>query len=208
MFRWQVHAYSGHLGDPADFPHRHEDTPIATLAEAAVRVPGRAAHVERTLRRRRRPRTTRRRRHDPGRGRGTHRRVPPRGPVAVGHSGRHPGRAAQGSSRRLPGRLRRCGSPGRPPARPPLRPRRRGRDRRTRSDGLLVRRRCCAGPDPKGRRAGVGTSGSSTRTSTPCCWCPFDRCATCRSDTSSERSSRRASRRLASTCAASGTFRG
>ena len=31
MFRWQVHAYSGHLGDPADFPHRHDDTPVATL---------------------------------------------------------------------------------------------------------------------------------------------------------------------------------
>lgn len=33
MFRWQVHAYSGHLGDPATFPHRHDDTPIATLAK-------------------------------------------------------------------------------------------------------------------------------------------------------------------------------
>ncbi len=33
MFRWQVHAYSGHLGDPADFPHRHDDTPIARLAK-------------------------------------------------------------------------------------------------------------------------------------------------------------------------------
>jgi hypothetical protein len=31
LFRWQVEAYSGHLGDPADFPHRHDDTPIATL---------------------------------------------------------------------------------------------------------------------------------------------------------------------------------
>lgn len=31
MFRWQVQAYGGHLGDPAEFPHRHEDTPIATL---------------------------------------------------------------------------------------------------------------------------------------------------------------------------------
>ena len=31
MFRWQVHAYSGHLGDPADFPHRHDDVPIASL---------------------------------------------------------------------------------------------------------------------------------------------------------------------------------
>jgi hypothetical protein len=33
LFRWQVHAYGGHLGDPADFPHRHDDTPIATLAK-------------------------------------------------------------------------------------------------------------------------------------------------------------------------------
>lgn len=31
LYRWQVHAYAGHLGDPADFPHRHDDTPIATL---------------------------------------------------------------------------------------------------------------------------------------------------------------------------------
>lgn len=31
MYRWQVHAYSAHLGDPDDFPHRHDDTPIATL---------------------------------------------------------------------------------------------------------------------------------------------------------------------------------
>ena len=31
LYRWQVHAYSGHLGDPADFPHRHDDTPLATL---------------------------------------------------------------------------------------------------------------------------------------------------------------------------------
>ncbi len=33
MFRWQVHAYSAHLGDPARFPHRHDDTPLATLAQ-------------------------------------------------------------------------------------------------------------------------------------------------------------------------------
>jgi len=32
-YRWQVHGYAGHLGDPADFPHRHDDTPIATLAK-------------------------------------------------------------------------------------------------------------------------------------------------------------------------------
>ena len=31
VYRWQVQAYAGHLGDPADFPHRHDDTPIATL---------------------------------------------------------------------------------------------------------------------------------------------------------------------------------
>jgi D-proline reductase (dithiol) PrdB len=30
-YRWQVRGYTGHLGDPADFPHRHDDTPIATL---------------------------------------------------------------------------------------------------------------------------------------------------------------------------------
>ena len=29
--RWQVQAYRGHLGDPADFPHRHDDTPLASL---------------------------------------------------------------------------------------------------------------------------------------------------------------------------------
>lgn len=31
LYRWQIQAYAGHLGDPADFPHRHDDTPIATL---------------------------------------------------------------------------------------------------------------------------------------------------------------------------------
>lgn len=31
--RWQRHAYSGHLGDPADFPHAHADTPIAPLSK-------------------------------------------------------------------------------------------------------------------------------------------------------------------------------
>jgi hypothetical protein len=30
-YRWQLESYSGHLGDPADFPHRHDDTPLATL---------------------------------------------------------------------------------------------------------------------------------------------------------------------------------
>ncbi len=33
MCRWQVHAYAGHLGDPAEFPHRHDDVPLATLAK-------------------------------------------------------------------------------------------------------------------------------------------------------------------------------
>lgn len=33
IYRWQVHAYTGHLGDPADFPHRHDDTPLATLVK-------------------------------------------------------------------------------------------------------------------------------------------------------------------------------
>jgi len=28
-YRWQVHAYFGHLGDPNDFQHRHDDTPLA-----------------------------------------------------------------------------------------------------------------------------------------------------------------------------------
>ncbi|MDJ0771308.1 MAG: glycine/sarcosine/betaine reductase selenoprotein B family protein [Ilumatobacter sp.] len=32
-YRWQVHAYAGHLGDPADFPHRHDDVPLATLGK-------------------------------------------------------------------------------------------------------------------------------------------------------------------------------
>lgn len=32
-YRWQVEAYRGHLGDPARFPHRHEDTPWATMAK-------------------------------------------------------------------------------------------------------------------------------------------------------------------------------
>ena len=32
-YRWQVHAYASHLGDPADFPHRHDDTPVATLSK-------------------------------------------------------------------------------------------------------------------------------------------------------------------------------
>lgn len=32
-YRWQVHGYAGHLGDPANFPHRHDDTPIAKLAK-------------------------------------------------------------------------------------------------------------------------------------------------------------------------------
>jgi len=32
-YRWQVHGYAGHLGDPADFPHRHDDKPIALLGK-------------------------------------------------------------------------------------------------------------------------------------------------------------------------------
>lgn len=40
MLRWQVHAYAGHLGDPSDFPHRHDDVPLAplerSLADARV----------------------------------------------------------------------------------------------------------------------------------------------------------------------------
>lgn len=32
-YRWQIEAYSGHLGDPNSFPHRHEDTPWATMAK-------------------------------------------------------------------------------------------------------------------------------------------------------------------------------
>ncbi|MFQ5556555.1 MAG: glycine/sarcosine/betaine reductase selenoprotein B family protein [Acidimicrobiales bacterium] len=31
-YRWQLHAYSGHLGDPDDFPHRFDDTPFAPMA--------------------------------------------------------------------------------------------------------------------------------------------------------------------------------
>ncbi len=30
-YRWQVDAYGGHLGDPADFPHRYADTPFTAL---------------------------------------------------------------------------------------------------------------------------------------------------------------------------------
>ncbi len=32
-YRWQVHGYAGHLGDPADFPHRHDDTPVAAMSK-------------------------------------------------------------------------------------------------------------------------------------------------------------------------------
>lgn len=31
LYRWQVQAYAGHLGDPADFPHRKETVPFTTL---------------------------------------------------------------------------------------------------------------------------------------------------------------------------------
>lgn len=27
VFRWQAQGYAGHLGDPAEFPHRHTDVP-------------------------------------------------------------------------------------------------------------------------------------------------------------------------------------
>ena len=33
VYRWQIRAYAGHLGDPADFPHRHDTTPMAQLAK-------------------------------------------------------------------------------------------------------------------------------------------------------------------------------
>jgi len=32
-YRWQVHAYGGHPGDPANFAHRHNDTPLAPLGK-------------------------------------------------------------------------------------------------------------------------------------------------------------------------------
>jgi len=32
-FRWQVQGYSGHLGDPAEFRHRHDDVPLATMSK-------------------------------------------------------------------------------------------------------------------------------------------------------------------------------
>jgi len=32
-YRWQIQAYQGHLGDPANFPHRYEDVPITALAK-------------------------------------------------------------------------------------------------------------------------------------------------------------------------------
>ncbi len=31
--RWQIQAYRGHLGDPADFPHRYDDTPFAPMTK-------------------------------------------------------------------------------------------------------------------------------------------------------------------------------
>ena len=33
MFRWQIQAYAGHLGDPADFHHRHDDVPFTKMAK-------------------------------------------------------------------------------------------------------------------------------------------------------------------------------
>jgi hypothetical protein len=32
-YRWQVQAYAGHLGDPANFPHRKDTTPITPLGK-------------------------------------------------------------------------------------------------------------------------------------------------------------------------------
>lgn len=32
-YEWQITGYSGHLGDPADFPHRHDDVPMARLTK-------------------------------------------------------------------------------------------------------------------------------------------------------------------------------
>ncbi len=32
-YRWQIQAYRGHLGDPADFPHRYEDVPITAMSK-------------------------------------------------------------------------------------------------------------------------------------------------------------------------------
>jgi len=32
-YRWQVKAYRDHLGDAANFPHRHEDTPWASMSK-------------------------------------------------------------------------------------------------------------------------------------------------------------------------------
>ena len=41
-YRWQVQAYAGHLGDPNDFPHRKDDTPLTPftkpLSEAKIMV--------------------------------------------------------------------------------------------------------------------------------------------------------------------------
>ena len=31
VYRWQIQAYAGHLGDPQDFPHRFDDVPINPL---------------------------------------------------------------------------------------------------------------------------------------------------------------------------------
>ena len=33
LHRWQIEAYRGHLGDPTDFPHRHDDTPFSPLTK-------------------------------------------------------------------------------------------------------------------------------------------------------------------------------
>ncbi len=32
-YRWQVQAYAGHLGDPKNFPHRKDDTPLTAFTK-------------------------------------------------------------------------------------------------------------------------------------------------------------------------------
>lgn len=33
LYRWQVHAYGSHLGDPADFRHRYDDVPLTPMGK-------------------------------------------------------------------------------------------------------------------------------------------------------------------------------
>ena len=86
-YRWQVHAYSAHLGDPENFAHRHEDTPQATMtkpvAESRLALVTSSGHfVEGDD-----PEPFGEKEHDPGTGRGTYRRVRSRDPRVVGDSG-------------------------------------------------------------------------------------------------------------------------